>query len=82
MAIQDKRMEQHYLRNYRYLENEAARAMRGCGSPFIFGPYHYGSHYSNSGIVVHYLVRLPPFTDIALEYQGFLFSFSFFGFCS
>lgn len=75
-------MEQHYLRNYTYLEGEASRAIPGSASPFIFGPYHYGSHYSNSGIVAHYLVRLPPFTEIALEYQGlslfFLFSFFFF----
>lgn len=34
------------------------------------GPYHYGSHYSNSGIVLHYLVRLPPFTSMFLSYQG------------
>ena len=34
-----------------------------------FGPYHYGSHYSNSGIVAHYLVRLAPFTIASLKYQ-------------
>ena len=28
-----------------------------------------GSHYSNSGVVAHYLVRLLPFTQLALEYQ-------------
>lgn len=39
------------------------------GMPII-GAYHYGSHYSNSGVVVHYLVRLPPFTQLVLEYQG------------
>ena len=32
-------------------------------------PYHYGSHYSNSGIVLHYLVRLPPYTQMFLQYQ-------------
>ncbi|CAG9531538.1 unnamed protein product [Cercopithifilaria johnstoni] len=69
MAIQDKRLEEHYLRKYSYLAREEVQAMPGCGSPFVLGPYHYGSHYSNIGIVAHYLVRLPPFTDIALEYQ-------------
>lgn len=39
------------------------------GTPLHFGPYHYGSHYSNCGIVVHYLTRISPFTQIALEYQ-------------
>ena len=33
-------------------------------------PYHYGSHYSNSGTVLHFLVRLPPFTRMFLSYQG------------
>ena len=33
-------------------------------------PYHYGSHYSNSGIVLHFLVRLPPFTNMFLAFQG------------
>lgn len=34
------------------------------------GPFHYGSHYSNSGTVLHFLVRLPPFTGMFLCYQG------------
>ena len=33
-------------------------------------PYNYGSHYSNSGTVLHFIVRLPPFTKIFLQYQG------------
>lgn len=33
-------------------------------------PYHYGSHYSNSGTVLHFLLRLPPFTKMFLAYQG------------
>lgn len=32
-------------------------------------PYHYGSHYSNSGTVLHFLVRIPPFTRYFLHYQ-------------
>eukprot|EP00051_Salpingoeca_urceolata_P023614 m.403899 g.403899 ORF g.403899 m.403899 type:complete len:3205 (-) comp20124_c0_seq3:182-9796(-) len=33
-------------------------------------PYHFGSHYSNAGSVLHYLVRLEPFTQLFLELQG------------
>lgn len=36
----------------------------------IDGPYHYGTHYSNSGIVLHFLLRLPPFTQLFLKFQG------------
>ncbi len=34
-----------------------------------FLPYHYGSHYSNSGVVLHFMVRVPPFTHFFLHYQ-------------
>ena len=33
-------------------------------------PFHYGSHYSSAGIVLHYLVRIDPFTDLAKSLQG------------
>ena len=32
-------------------------------------PYHYGSHYSNSGIVLHYLVRLLPYAHLFIDFQ-------------
>ncbi|XP_075225539.1 lysosomal-trafficking regulator mauve isoform X2 [Lycorma delicatula] len=63
MAVQDKKNEQHYINNYNYLKQE----MEICGSSQ--SSYHYGSHYSNSGVVLHFLVRLPPFTGMFLTYQ-------------
>lgn len=33
-------------------------------------PYFYGSHYSNLGTVLHYLVRLEPFSTGFIEFQG------------
>ena len=30
--------------------------------------YHFGSHYSNPGIVIMYLVRLVPFLDADLKF--------------
>ena len=33
-------------------------------------PYHYGSHYSNSGFVLHYLVRMEPYTTSSIVLQG------------
>ena len=32
--------------------------------------YHCGSHYSNSGFVCYYLIRVKPFSNIAAEIQG------------
>jgi len=32
--------------------------------------FMYGSHYSSGGIVLHYLLRLEPFTSYAIELQG------------
>lgn len=47
---------------------QAARR-EGC-SALSRQPHHYASLYSNSGGVLHYLVRLPPFTELFLNYQG------------
>lgn len=33
-------------------------------------PYHYGSLYSNTGVVLQYLVRILPYTKMFLQYQG------------
>src|SRR5262245_32993376 len=51
------------------LKRNASNIAAADGMPII-GAYHFGSHYSNSGIVLNYLVRLPPFTQLVLEYQG------------
>jgi hypothetical protein len=32
--------------------------------------FHYGSHYSSAGIALHYLLRLEPFTSLAVTLQG------------
>lgn len=32
--------------------------------------FHYGSHYSSAGVVLHYLIRLQPFTDQNKVLQG------------
>jgi hypothetical protein len=32
-------------------------------------PYHYGTHYSSVGVVIHYLVRMEPFTRQAIAFQ-------------
>ena len=58
IAIQNKDKEEKYLQNYRMLLEASEES------------YHYASLYSNSGTVLHYLVRLPPFTKMFLDYQG------------
>jgi len=32
--------------------------------------FHYGSHYSSAGTVLHYLIRMEPFTSQFLALQG------------
>ncbi|KAH7728112.1 beige/BEACH domain-containing protein [Aphelenchoides avenae] len=69
MAVQDRRMESVYIKNYNSLQSEFAKSQEVPFSSVPFGAYHYGSHYSNTGIVAHYLVRVSPYTNVALEYQ-------------
>ncbi len=66
IAIQHKERELKFLENYRMLQDAGNE------------PYHYASLYSNSGTVLHYLVRLPPFTKMFLDYQGSSFVLNFF----
>ncbi|XP_024939057.1 lysosomal-trafficking regulator isoform X2 [Cephus cinctus] len=67
MAVQDKKNEQHYIYNYNYLKQALAEGLNLIA--LNQEPFHYGSHYSNSGTVLHFLVRLPPFTSMFLCYQ-------------
>ena len=34
------------------------------------GKFHFGSHYSNAAGVLHYLIRLEPFTSLHIELQA------------
>lgn len=36
----------------------------------VIPKFHYGSHYSSAGTVLHYLVRVEPFTTLAIQLQG------------
>eukprot|EP00850_Spirogloea_muscicola_P008241 SM000043S15869 [mRNA] locus=s43:763446:778532:+ [translate_table: standard] len=36
----------------------------------IIPKFHYGSHYSSAGIVLYYLVRIEPYTSLAIHLQG------------
>ncbi|XP_067210662.1 lysosomal-trafficking regulator isoform X3 [Linepithema humile] len=67
MAVQDKKNEQHYINNYNYLKQTLTEGLNLIA--LNQRPFHYGSHYSNSGTVLHFLVRLPPFTSMFLCYQ-------------
>ncbi|NXS94353.1 LYST regulator, partial [Jacana jacana] len=58
IAVQSKEKEDQYRKGAR--EDDPMPPVQ---------PYHYGSHYSNSGTVLHFLVRLPPFTKMFLAYQ-------------
>ena len=32
--------------------------------------FHYGTHYSSAGVVLHYMIRLQPFSSMNAFYQG------------
>jgi hypothetical protein len=36
----------------------------------VISKFHYGTHYSNSAMVLHYLVRVEPFTSLHIELQS------------
>ncbi|XP_031435189.1 lysosomal-trafficking regulator isoform X2 [Clupea harengus] len=69
IAVQSKEKEDRYVDNYKYLEEEYKKGARDDDPMPPVQPYHYGSHYSNSGTVLHFMVRMPPFTKMFLAYQ-------------
>ncbi|KAH9412721.1 hypothetical protein DERP_006688, partial [Dermatophagoides pteronyssinus] len=78
IAVQKKEREKYYIDQYDYIEAEnrnirdhhaKTKKTDVVQSSITSIPYHYGAHYSNSGIVLYYLVRLPPYTQMFLHYQ-------------
>jgi len=68
ISVQEESRERHFQERYKFLDDDYKNCPddeREMKTP----PFHYGSHYSNSGTVLHFLVRLPPFTQLFLEYQ-------------
>ena len=63
IAVQKPGSEDKYVTNYNILSSD------GTISCPQFGPYHFASHYSNTGIVLHFLVRLPPYTGEFIKFQ-------------
>jgi len=63
ISIQSDEKKRFFEERYYFLDEERQR------NPHADDPYHYGSHYSNSGTVLHFLLRLPPFTQMFLDYQ-------------
>ncbi|XP_078001240.1 lysosomal-trafficking regulator-like [Glandiceps talaboti] len=71
IAVQYKDMESVYIDRYKWLKEEFEKPEIVHGVELMppTEPHHYGSHYSNSGTVLQYVVRLPPFTKMFLQYQ-------------
>ncbi|CAF1046492.1 unnamed protein product, partial [Didymodactylos carnosus] len=79
IAIQHKEKEEKFIEMYKALKEAHDLSLLNSVdtlttfSQRTFGPqsdpYHFASLYSNSGIVLHYLVRLLPYTRMFLDYQ-------------
>ena len=63
IAVQVAGSEEKYVTNYNILSSV------GAGLGGVMGPYHFASHYSNTGIVLHLLVRVPPYTGEFIKFQ-------------
>ena len=50
-------------------KEEAEKKYRNLKDDDVFS-FHYGSHYSSAGIVLHFMVRVDPYTDMAKNLQG------------
>ena len=66
ISIQESCMKQKFKDRFEYLRSEY---LASDPPDKDYTPYHYSSLYSNSGIVLHFLVRVQPFTKLFLDYQ-------------
>lgn len=65
MAVQNPEKETNFIKNY----EDSSSSNMFLGIQSMTKPYHYGNHYSNTATVLHFLVRLPPFTQMLIQYQ-------------
>lgn len=63
-ALGRKRASQ-YLERYQTMDDFFREGVEGSSPPF-----HYGTHYSCAGYVLHYLLRLQPYANMSLVLQG------------
>lgn len=80
IAVQHPDKEEKFIETYQALQDSYQIALsneQDSDSPSAnilpFGPqskpYHFASLYSNSGVVLHFMVRMLPYTRMFLEYQ-------------
>ena len=49
---------------------EGLLAMYHANDDPIMGQFMYGTHYSSAGAVLHYMIRLQPFTGLHVDFQN------------
>ncbi len=64
IGIQNRRHEEEVRAKYEAFEDPSG----------VIAKFHYGTHYSNSAMVLHYLVRVEPFTTLHIELQSSRYS--------
>lgn len=63
-ALNPERLE-YLTERYRTMQDPEMAEMMGGGPPYL-----YGSHYSNPAYTLFYLIRMEPFTKLAIELQN------------
>jgi len=66
MGIQNVKLEESVVTRYEEFEDPTG----------TMGKFHYGSHYSNAAGVMHFLIRLEPFTTLHIDLQGGKFDYA------
>ncbi|OUC45227.1 putative Beige/BEACH domain protein, partial [Trichinella nativa] len=64
VAVQNSKSRTYYSERYEALSS----ASLDQNVP-LSEPYHFSALYSNSGVVLYYMIRVPPFSNLALEYH-------------
>ncbi len=65
MGALGKKRQQQYRDRFQTMDEFFKEEVEGSSPPF-----HYGTHYSCAGYVLHYLLRLQPYANMSLVLQG------------
>ena len=60
MGVQNEKHVEEIKQKYENFEDPSG----------VVAKFHYGTHYSNSAMVLHYLVRVEPFTTLHIQLQS------------
>ncbi len=70
MGAQTRARAQLFKQKYRESSSGLGMVMQQNGSEEPVPAFHYGTHYSSAAVIFYYLLRIQPYTSMAVSFQS------------